>query len=234
LTNPGRSHPRWLMPTTSGGRTKPLVAASLDSSPYGRESTRTNTLPGERLVAAIAEDHWDPDGYPSRTGSDSPLSNASSISVPTRGWVSTGGSLVEEAAVVAGGRNMSCRLCFNSSHLLMECPLLEIEALQAAKRQRKLKFRDCPNVRSSYPRSAGVPNRYPGATSPTTGSNANGVVPPRYGTYRPPGPPSRYQGAPPQETQLPSKVAVYPVEVADFPESPVARSGQEEDPAENE
>jgi hypothetical protein len=70
LTNPGSSHPRWLMPTTSGGRTKPLIAASLDSSPLGGESTRTNTLPGERLVAAVARDHWDPDGYPFRTGSD--------------------------------------------------------------------------------------------------------------------------------------------------------------------
>jgi hypothetical protein len=181
-----------------------LVAASLYSSPCGGESTRTNTFPGERLVAAVAEDHWDPDGYPSRTGSESPLSNASSISVPTGGWVSTGGSLLEEAAVVAGGKNMSCYLCFNSSHLLMECPLLGIEARQAAQRQRELKFRDFPNARSSYPRSAGAPNLYPGATSPTTGNNANGVVPPRYGTYRPPGTPSRYQGTPPQETQLPS------------------------------
>jgi hypothetical protein len=42
---------------------------------------------------------------------------------------------------------MSCHLCFNSSHLLMECPLLGIEARQAAKRQRELKFRDYPNVR---------------------------------------------------------------------------------------
>jgi hypothetical protein len=232
LTNPGRS--RWLMPTTSGGRTKPLVAASLDSSPYGGESTRTNTIPGERLVAAVAEDHWDPDGYPPRTGSDSPLSNASSISVPTRGWVSTGGSLLEEAAIVAGGRNMSCHLCLNSSHLLMECPLLGIEARQAAQRQRELKFRDYPNARLSHPRSAGVPNRYPGATSPTTGNNANGVAPPRYGTYRSPGTSSRYQGPPPQETQLPSQVAVHPVEVADFLESPVAQCGLKQEPAENE
>jgi hypothetical protein len=61
----------------------------------------------------------------------------------------------------------------------MESSLLGIEARQAAQRQRELKFRYYPNVRSSYPRSAGVPNRYPGATSPTTGNNANGVVPPR-------------------------------------------------------
>jgi hypothetical protein len=99
---------------------------------------------------------------------------------------------------------MSCHLCFNASHLLMDCPLLGIEARQAAQSQRELKFRDYPNARSSYLRSAGVPNRYPGATSLTTGNNANGIVPPRYGTYRPPGPPSRYQGLPPQETPFPS------------------------------
>jgi hypothetical protein len=46
LTNPGRSHPRRSMPPTSGGRTKPLVVASLDSSPYGGELTRTNTFRG--------------------------------------------------------------------------------------------------------------------------------------------------------------------------------------------
>jgi hypothetical protein len=98
----------------------------------------------------------------------------SSISVPTRGWMSTAGSGHEEAAFALDTRGRSCHLCYNPGHLLMDCPLLGAEAKHAAQKQRDQKIRENPAPRSTPSPPMASP------THPLTRPPAS----PRFGEFR--------------------------------------------------
>jgi hypothetical protein len=61
----------------------------------------------------------------------------SDMSILTRGWASSAGSVQEKAAFPLRERNMNCHLCYTPGHLLMDCPLLGNEIKQESIRSAK-------------------------------------------------------------------------------------------------
>jgi hypothetical protein len=83
------------------------------------------------------------------SGDNSISSFPSSISAPTRNWVSAAGSqysppIPKDAVNSVDYRGRSCHLCFNPAHFLMDCPLLGTEIRQMAQQQRDQKSLEPP------------------------------------------------------------------------------------------
>jgi hypothetical protein len=73
----------------------------------------------------------------------------SSISAPTKDWVSAAGSqyllqIPKDAVNAVDFRGRSFHLCFNPAHFLMDCPLMGTENLQLAQHEPDQKSRDPP------------------------------------------------------------------------------------------
>ena len=89
------------------------------------------------------------DGTQEQPSQEDSQSVTSSLSCPTRGWVSAAGSVMDDAVMAIDGRARVCHLCFNTGHFLMECPLLGSDVRQAAHRQRYLKHPKGPSWKTS-------------------------------------------------------------------------------------
>jgi hypothetical protein len=153
LMTPGRSQIRWSMPSTPTGRPKLTLAASAESSPLQSQESYIHSSVGVPIVAAVAED------TPFSEGNIAP--GSPSTSIPTRGWVSPAGSVVDETAFAIAGRQPSCHLCFTPGHFLMDCPFLGQDSRIAAQKQRDLKFKDNQPGRSNVSRFGAPVPRYP-------------------------------------------------------------------------
>jgi hypothetical protein len=92
------------------------------------------------------------DGTQEQPSQEDSHSVTSSLSFPTRGWVSAVGSVMDKAVMAIDGRCRGCHLCFNTGHFLMECPLLGSDVRQAAHQKRDLKYPKGPSWKKpSYP-----------------------------------------------------------------------------------
>ena len=90
------------------------------------------------------------DGTQEQPSQEDSQSVTSSLSCPTRGWVSAAGSVMDDAVMAIDGRSRGCHLCFNTGHFLMECPLLGSDVRQAAHKQRDLKYPKGPSDRLGF------------------------------------------------------------------------------------
>jgi hypothetical protein len=153
LTTPKRSQIRWYMPATSTGRPKVTLAASAESSPIRSQESYIHSSVVVPIVAAVA------DGTPFVEVDVAP--GSTSTSIPTRGWASPGGSVVDETAFAIAGRQPGCHLCFNPGHFLMDCPFLGQDWRMAAQKQRELKFKNNKPGRSNFSRFGAPIPKYP-------------------------------------------------------------------------
>jgi hypothetical protein len=157
LTTPGRLQIFWSMPETSPGRQQVTLAASAESSPIRSQESYLHSSVGVPIVAAVA------DGTPFVEVDVAP--GSTSTSIPTRGWASPAGSVVDETALAIAGRQPSCNLCFNPGHFLMDCPFLGQDSRMALKKQRELKFKDNQPGWSNFSRFGAPIPKYPPWTS---------------------------------------------------------------------
>jgi hypothetical protein len=104
LIRPGRSQVRWSMPSTPTGRPKVTLAASAESSPLQSQEFYIHSSVGAPIVAAVAED------MPFGEGNIAP--GSPSTSIPTRGWVSPDGSVLDETSFAIAGRRTKLSLVF--------------------------------------------------------------------------------------------------------------------------
>jgi hypothetical protein len=126
-------------------------------------------------LVANAEYLHDAEVRSDHSANNSISSFLSSISAPTRDWVSAAGSqysqpIPKDAVNAVDYRGRSCHLCFDPSHFLMYCPLLGTEIFQLSQQQRDQKSRDPPARRefSAYPRSVARPPISPRLENPRT------------------------------------------------------------------
>jgi hypothetical protein len=142
-------------------RSRPVVAATAksyqrDAKMYSDQSPR---MPYTQELVTYAEYLNDVEVRSDHTGNNSISSFPSSISAPTRDWVSAAGSqyslkIPKKAVNVVEYRDLRCLLCFNPALFL-----LGMEIRQLAQQQRDQKSRD-PLARREFPaftRSAALP-----------------------------------------------------------------------------
>jgi hypothetical protein len=161
-----KASPRLRSPGFQSLRLRPFVAVTADS--YQRNakmySVRSPTMPYTQELVAHAEYLHDAEVRSDHSANNSTSSFPSSISAPTRDWVSAAGSqyslqIPKDAVNAVEFRGRSCHLCFNPAQFLMDCPLLGTEIRQLAQQHRDQKSRDPPARRefSAYPRSVARP-----------------------------------------------------------------------------
>jgi hypothetical protein len=138
-------------------RVRPVVAATAGS--YRRDAEmyadRGVMVPSSEEIVAAAEYQGGAESLTDHSDSHSLSSLPSSISAPSRDWVSASATprsvpAVKESTCAVDYRTRGCHLCFHPQHFLMDCPLLSTEARQLAQQQRDQKARDSP-VRRDYP-----------------------------------------------------------------------------------
>jgi hypothetical protein len=156
LTSASRASTRAVFPgqgTPVGrSRQKSEMAASAETGfpSWGLpEDGRTSDV--SPIMVAPAE--FSPfDGTQEQPSQEDSHSVTSSLSCPTRGWVSAAGSVMDDAVMAIDGRSRGCHLCFNTGNFLMECPLLGSDVRQSAHQQRDLKYPKGPSWKTpSYP-----------------------------------------------------------------------------------
>ena len=177
LNSFAKASPRLGNPGFHSLRSRPVVAATAES--YQRDSEmysdRSPMMPYPQELVAQAEYLRDAEVLSDHSGNNSISSFPSSISAPTRDWVSAAGSqyslpIPKDAVNAVDYRGRSCHLCFNPAHFLMDCPLLGTEIRQMAQQQRDQKSREPPARRefSAYPRSVARPPISPRVAEPRT------------------------------------------------------------------
>jgi hypothetical protein len=177
LTSLTKASPRLGNPGFNSLRSHPVVAATAES--YQRDSEmysdRSPMMPYPQELLAQAEYLHDAEVRSDHSGENSISSFPSSISAPTRDWVSAAGSqyslqIPKDAVNAVEYRGRSCRLCFKPTHLLMDCPLLGTEIRQMAQQQRDHKSREPPVRRefTAFPRSFTRPPISPRLVEPRT------------------------------------------------------------------
>ena len=154
LTSASRASTRVVFPGqgTPVGRNRPkyeLAASAETGSPSWGLPENGRTSHVSPILVAPAE--FSPfDGTQEQPSQEDSQSVTSSLSCPTRGWVSAAGSVMDDAVMAIDGRSRGCHLCFNTGHFLMECPLLGSDVRQAAHQQRDLKYPKGPSWKTSF------------------------------------------------------------------------------------
>jgi hypothetical protein len=151
LTSLTKAYPSLGNPGFHSLRSRPVVAATAESYQHDSEmySDRSPMMPYPQELVAQAEYLHDTEVRSDHSGDNSISSFPSSISAPTRDWVSAAGSqyslpFPKDTVNAVDYRGRSCHLCFNPDHLLMDCPLLGTEIRQMAQQQRDQKSREPP------------------------------------------------------------------------------------------
>ena len=148
LTSLARAPPRVGHPAMNPLRSRPVFAAAVES--YTRDADmHYDRLDGNEYAPGLVVGALN---SPPHRGTESEFSETcsvsfvpSSISAPTRSWVSAPGSArsahvpdyprLQEVNAV-DYRSRTCHLCFNPGHFIMECPFLGKEARQLVQENR--------------------------------------------------------------------------------------------------
>jgi hypothetical protein len=200
LTSLARVPPRVVHPVMNPIRSRPVVSAAAES--YTRDADMyydrmdDNRYTPELVVGVL--------NVPPYRGTESEFSEtcsvssiSSSISAPTRSWVSAPGSTRSAPVPEYPGlqevnavdyRSRTCHLCFNPGHFIMECPFLGKEARQLVQENRMRA------TQGKTPRKEGTP-KFP----------ANPEHPPEHRA------PPRSWDPPRFEERRPQQHAVHPV-----------------------
>jgi hypothetical protein len=157
LNSPAKASPRTGSPGFQALRSRPVVAATAGSFHRDAEMYADRGSPiayPEELVAATDYPR-DAEGMSDHSEGRSMSSIPSTVSAPSRDWVSASASphsvlAPKESANAVEYRSRGCHLCFNPLHFLMDCPLLPPESRHLAQQQRDQKARDSP-VRRDFP-----------------------------------------------------------------------------------
>jgi hypothetical protein len=166
-------------------RSRPVVASTAESYQRDAElySDRSLRIPCTHELMARAEYLHNAELRSDQQGNNSISSFPSSISAPTRDWVSAAGpqhSLqVQKYAVNAVEyRVRSCHFFFNPAHFPMDCPLLGMEILQLAQQQSDQKSGELRARRkfTAFLRSVAHPPISPSLAEPRTALVAVGPL----------------------------------------------------------
>jgi hypothetical protein len=195
-------------------RSRPQVATIAESTPSSSYGGETYPMMGGVTPIAALE----PSSY-ANSHIDS-YSSESEVSIPTRGWPSIAGSVVDDATFAITPQRRGCYLCFRTDHFVMDCPFLSPEIKVAIQQQRDAELR--PGAGSRFP--VGIPVART-TVSPPTAPSAHPN--PQFVTSqtKPPFTPARWEVNPrvgrPQLLRRPPTAAVHHV---DAPGAPVDHS----------
>ena len=139
-------------------------------------------------------------------------SSESEVSVPTKGWTSIAGSVVDDATFAITPQNRGYYMCFRLDHFDMDCPFLSPEIRVAIQQQRDAQLRPSAGARSPV----GTPVVRT-TVSPQTAQSAHHNPPFVTSQTKPPFTPARREVNPrvgrPQLLRRPPSTAVHHVDV---------------------